>query len=44
MAIVLLLSSPNPNDPLNFEAGKLLREDKAQYFKTVMEWITNNAK
>ena len=42
-AIIILLSVPNPDSPLNYEAGKLLKQDPNKYVQTVMEWIRKYA-
>jgi ubiquitin-conjugating enzyme E2 D/E len=38
LSIVDLLSSPNPADPLNQEAGRLMRDDPALFNSTAREW------
>ncbi|KAI5192470.1 ubiquitin-conjugating enzyme E2 H [Nematocida minor] len=38
-----LLAYPNPDDPLNIEAGRLFRESKEEYEKKVGEYVSQYA-
>lgn len=38
LSVHSLLSEPNPNDPLNPEAGRLLTEDKEAFHAMAKEW------
>lgn len=38
-----LLAYPNPDDPLNIEAGRLYRENKEEYEKRVEEYVKQYA-
>ena len=43
LSISSLLTEPNPNDPLNIEAGNLLLRDKTLFFNTAREWTLSFA-
>jgi len=38
LSIVDLLSSPNPDDPLNFEAGRVMRDDPGAFRVIAQDW------
>eukprot|EP00754_Rhynchopus_humris_P045123 Rhum_TRINITY_DN4614_c0_g1::Rhum_TRINITY_DN4614_c0_g1_i1::g.15074::m.15074/K10579/UBE2M, UBC12; ubiquitin-conjugating enzyme E2 M len=38
----LLFSEPNPDDPLNKKAAKVLREDQRTFARTVKAWMSGN--
>lgn len=43
MSIIALLDCPNPDDPLNGEAGALMRDNRAQYELMVRSWTAEYA-
>jgi ubiquitin-conjugating enzyme E2 D/E len=43
MSIIALLDKPNPSDPLNQEAGKLMQQDIDKYFMRVRSWTAEYA-
>ena len=42
-SISSLLSDPNPDDPINFEAADLYKKSRYEYYKTAREWAINYA-
>merc|ERR1719410_1315475 len=40
--LMFLFLEPNPDDPLNHEAAKLMREDKSRFKRKVTESVNNN--
>ena len=43
LCITSLLTSPNPDDPLYQEAGKLYKQNLKKFNKTAAEWTRKNA-
>lgn len=43
LSICSLLDDPNPDDPLNAAAARLLKSDRAAYDRTVREWTKKYA-
>jgi ubiquitin-protein ligase len=43
LSIISLLSDPNPNSPLNGEAGQLYLKDKETYNNKIKEYTKNYA-
>ena len=43
MSISSLLSNPNPDDPINYEAAKLYKTNKYEYYKKAREWAIKYA-
>lgn len=43
MSIIALLDCPNPNDPLNREAGRLMQQDPDRYEMQVRSWTAEYA-
>lgn len=44
LSIGVLLSTPEPDDPLNNEAAEHYKRDKASFNKQAKEWTTKYAK
>ncbi|KAH0569733.1 Ubiquitin-conjugating enzyme E2 [Spironucleus salmonicida] len=44
LSICSLLDDPNPNDPLNGDAARMMKSDMPTYEKTVKEWVQKYAK
>jgi len=44
MALCSLLSTPNPEDPLNWEKAQLFKTDRITYSETAREWTVRYAK
>ena len=42
LSVCSLLSDPNPDDPINFEAAKILKEDEQKYNSIVRSHIKTN--
>ena len=38
ISISSLLSEPNPDDPINYEAASLFKKNIYEYYKTAREW------
>ena len=43
LSICSLLNEPNPDDPLNIEAGDMLKRDKGLFERTAKEWTLSFA-
>lgn len=43
MSIIALLDKPNPNDPLNSEAGRMMREKPEQFEMMARSWTAEYA-
>ena len=43
LSISSLLTEPNPDDPLNIEAGDMLKKDKELFERTAKEWTLSFA-
>ena len=43
ISISSLLSDPNPDDPINFEAANLYKKNKYEYYKKAREWAIKYA-
>ena len=43
ISISSLLSDPNPDDPINYEAAKLYKTNKYEYYKKAREWAIKYA-
>lgn len=43
MSIIALLDQPNPNDPLNSEAGRLMQQDKERFDMMARSWTAEYA-
>ena len=43
LSISSLLSNPNPNNPINYEAANLYKKNKYEYYKKAREWAIKYA-
>lgn len=43
LSILQLLTDPNPNDPLNYNAGSLMKSNVTEYTNVAKEWNTIHA-
>nr|XP_047140268.1 ubiquitin-conjugating enzyme E2 D1-like [Hydra vulgaris] len=43
IAILVLLSDPNPEDPLNFQLANRYKNDKKKYEEEIREWVKKHA-